>query len=154
MKLDIKRYEPAVDAKLLILLSGLVWGAVGIRLCKLALGWLSDAGGDAAGYFVVGGAILSLLIHHLGFLKLVDKNIKRISAYGDRRICIFAFQEWKSYLIISVMITMGIVLRSSSVPKPYLSLIYIAFGGAMLLSSIRYLVIFVKRGFFKKQDTP
>jgi hypothetical protein len=144
MKQEINRYDPAVDSRLLILLSGLVWSIVGVRLCKLAIGWLSEAGGDTAGYFVVSGALLSLLIHHLGFLKLVDKNIKRISSYGQRKVCIFAFQEWKSYLIIAVMITMGIVLRSSSVPTAYLSVIYIAFGGAMLLSSIRYFLVFVR----------
>jgi hypothetical protein len=144
MKQEINRYGPAVDTKLLILLSGLMWGIVGIMLCSLAIGWLSEAGADTAGYFVVSGVVLSLLIHHFGFLKIVDKNIDRISSYGDRKVCIFAFQERKSYLIIAVMICMGIILRNSPLPKTYLSIIYIAFGGAMLLSSIRYFRVFGK----------
>lgn len=143
------KYEPAVDTRLLILLSGLVWGIVGVMLCHLAIGWLSQTTGDIAGYFAVSGAILSLLIHHFGFLKLADKNIERISAYDKDKVCIFAFQEWKSYMIIVVMACMGIILRHSPMPKAYLSIIYIGFGGAMGLSSVRYFHVFFKM-LFKK----
>jgi hypothetical protein len=47
------------------------------------------------------------------------------------------------------MITMGTFLRQSSLPKPYLAVIYIGFGGAMLLSSLRY-----HRNFFKLMFKP
>ncbi len=148
MRQDIKRYGPAVDTRLLILLSGLMWGIVGVMLCSLAAGWLSDHGGGTVMYFAVAGVFLSLLIHHFGFLRIVDKNIDRIASYGDRKVCLFAFQESKSYLLIAVMICMGVILRNSPIPKTYLSVIYIAFGGAMLLSSVRYFRVFVNG--FKK----
>jgi hypothetical protein len=45
---------------------------------------------------------------------------------------------WKSYLIVAVMVTMGIMLRHSSIPKQYLSIMYIGIGTALILSSIRY----------------
>ncbi|MDO8281655.1 MAG: hypothetical protein Q7U10_03360 [Thermodesulfovibrionia bacterium] len=149
MRDNFSKYEPAVDKRLLVLLSGLVWGVVGVMLCHLAIGWLSQTTGDVAGYFAVSGAILSLLIHHFGFLKLADKNIERISAYDKDKVCIFAFQEWKSYLIIAIMVCMGIILRGSPLPKAYLSIIYIGFGGAMMLSSVRYFHVFFKL-LFKK----
>lgn len=146
---EFSKYEPAVDKRLLILFSGLVWGVVGVMLCHLAIGWLSQTTGDIAGYFAVSGAILSLLIHHFGFLKLADKNIERISAYDKDKVCIFAFQEWKSYMIIVVMVCMGIILRHSPMPKAYLSIIYIGFGGAMMLSSVRYFHVFFRLLFRK-----
>ncbi|MBI4825835.1 MAG: hypothetical protein HY807_05370 [Nitrospirae bacterium] len=145
------KYEPAVDPRLLILLSGLVWGIVGVMLCHLAIGWLSQTTGDIAGYFAVSGAVISLLIHHFGFLKLADKNIERIAAYKGK-VCIFAFQERKSYMIILVMVCMGIILRHSPMPKAYLSIIYIGFGGAMMLSSVRYFHVFFKL-LFKKNNS-
>jgi hypothetical protein len=37
------------------------------------------------------------------------------------------------------MIGMGAVLRLSPVPKAYLSVVYIAIGLALILSSVRYL---------------
>lgn len=139
----IKKFDPAVDKRVLIALSGITWSIVGIALCKLAVAWLSQTTIEKSIWLGSAGIILSLLIHHLGFLKLVDKNIERIRSMKNK-ICIFAFQAWKSYLIVVVMICMGIALRSSPLPKPYLSVIYIGFGGAMLLSSIRYYRIFLK----------
>lgn len=141
--MDIRKLDPAVDKRFLILLSGLVWSIVGILLCRLALGWLSETDIKTGMLFGIASVILALSIHHFGFLKLVDKNIDRIQA-KDGKVCIFAFQEWKSYAIIAVMVCMGIILRSSPLPKHYLSIIYVGFGGAMILSSIRYYRVFIK----------
>ena len=136
-----RKLDPAVDKRFLIALSGILWITVGIILCNLAVTWLLNANQKII-WFGLPGIILALLIHHFGFLKLVDRNIERIRS-KDGKVCIFAFQPWKSYLIIAVMITMGMILRHSPLPKPYLAIIYIGFGGAMVLSSIRYFRVFL-----------
>lgn len=133
----LKKYDPAVDRRILIFISGLLWSVVGIMLCRLALQWLNLADGHNTLWFGTAGIILSLLIHFFGFLKLVNKNIGRILS-KEGKVCIFGFQPWKSYLIILVMIGLGTILRSSPLPRPYLSVIYIGFGGAMILSSLAY----------------
>jgi uncharacterized membrane protein len=137
------KYDPAVDKKFLVALSGIIWTVVGLALCTLAVKWLSQTPAKSVLVLGLAGIILSLLIHHFGFLKIVDKNIARIMA-KEGKVCIFGFQPWKSYLLIMVMIVMGMTLRNSTVPKPYLAIIYIGFGGAMLLSSLRYHRIFIK----------
>ncbi len=143
MKSKINKFDPAVDKKFLIALSGIIWTVVGVMLCNLAAAWLMQTPVKSAVIFALPGLALALLIHHFGFLKLVDKNIARIME-KEGKVCIFGFQPWKSYLIILIMITMGITLRSSALPKQYLAIIYIGFGGAMLLSSLRYHRIFIK----------
>ena len=139
----IQKFNPAVNKKFLIILSGITWFVVGIILCVRAVIWLSQPGAINGRWFALSGIILSMLIHHFGFLKLVDNNVERILSQKDK-VCIFAFQAWKSYLIIAIMIGIGIALRHSSLPKPYLSVIYIGFGGAMILSSIKYFRVFLK----------
>jgi hypothetical protein len=52
--------------------------------------------------------------------------------------CLFAFQAWRSYLIIGVMIGLGFVLRHSQIPKAYLAIVYFAVGGALILASFHY----------------
>ena len=143
MNSKIKKFDPAVDKKFLVALSGIIWTVVGIILCNLAVKWLSNTSTQSTLLLGSSGVILSLFIHHFGFLKLVDKNISRILAKKGK-VCIFGFQPWRSYLIIIIMVTMGIILRHSSLPKQYLSIIYIGFGGAMLLSSFRYHRVFIK----------
>ena len=137
MRPAIQKYNPAVDKKVLIALSGIMWLVVGIILCSRAVNWLSQTGVKNSMWLLISGIILSLLIHHFGFLRLVYNNLERILSQKDK-VCIFAFQAWKSYLIIAIMIGIGIALRHSSLPKHYLSVIYIGFGGAMLLSSLKY----------------
>lgn len=144
MNPKLSKYDPAVDKRLLIILSGVIWTAVGIMLCNLAYGWMSAEYTKFQLLVALAGMCLALIIHHFGFLKLVNRNIDRILAKKGK-VCIFGFQPWKSYVIILIMISMGTVLRQSSMPKPYLSIIYIGFGGAMLLSSFRYFRIFFKK---------
>ncbi len=146
MNPKLRKYDPAVDKRLLIILSGVIWSAVGIMLCKLAYGWLSAEYTRFQLLLVLAGICLALMIHHFGFLKLVNRNIARIMAKKGK-VCIFGFQPWKSYIIIFIMISMGTALRQSSVSKQFLSIIYIGFGGAMLLSSFRYYRIFFKNIF-------
>ena len=136
--MEWKRYKPAVEKPLLILLSGLLWMGVGIMLVRMAAGWLAARGGAVAWFLGGLGAVAALLIHHFGFLRVVDKNLGRIRPLPERP-CVFAFQSWKSYGLIAVMVGLGVGLRHSPLPKHYLAVIYLGIGAALFLSSLRYL---------------
>ena len=137
MSPNLEKFKPAVSKSILLFLSGLMWFGVGIMLNTFAVHWLLDYGKSNAYLFAIIGFISALFIHHFGFLKITDKNLKRISFLKDKP-CIFSFMSWRSYLIVIVMATMGITLRHSSIPKQYLSILYIGIGLALLLSSTRY----------------
>lgn len=137
MNSNLDKFKPAVEKTFLLFLSGIMWFCVGIMLNSFAIHWLIAYKSKDSYIFAGIGFIAALFIHHFGFLKLADKNLGRISFMKDKP-CIFSFMTWKSYLIVAVMVTMGITLRHSSIPKQYLSVIYIGIGLALLLSSIRY----------------
>ena len=104
----------------------------------LALTWLDELGGRKAVAFGAAGVAAALVVHHFGFLRIVDRNLGRILPMQGKQ-CLFAFMSWRSYLLIAVMMLLGIVLRRSPLPRPYLSIVYIAIGLALVLSSVRYL---------------
>lgn len=135
--------KPAVTNYLLLFVAGIVWASVGFMLLSLAFRWLSRASDINTHPLVIAGAVCALVIHHFGFLKIADKNLKRILKMKDKS-CLFAFIPWKSYLIIAVMILMGAVLRHSIIPKHYLAVLYIAIGLALVLSSVRYIRVFIR----------
>ncbi len=138
MKSKLRQLKPAVSRRTLLLLAGLVWIGVGAMLLSFAAGWLR-AGHPAHLYgLVAGGVIAGLLIHHFGFLKVVDKNLDRILPMVGTR-CVFSFMPWRSYLVVGLMMAMGIGLRHSPIPKPYLAVLYLGIGLGLVLSSIRYL---------------
>ena len=137
------KYKPAVHKNILVFLAGIVWASVGVMLMFLAFSWLSKISNKSVYVFAGAGVLFALLVHHFGFLKIVDKNLKRILPMDEKK-CAFAFIPWKSYLIIAVMITVGMTLRHSAIPKPYLAVLYIGIGLALLLSSVRYVRVFFR----------
>ncbi|OGC96156.1 MAG: hypothetical protein A2W25_07060 [candidate division Zixibacteria bacterium RBG_16_53_22] len=130
---------PEVRREALILLAGTVWSAVGVALVIVAMGWILTI--RQSRVIPVGvGIAAGVAIHRFGFSRLAAVNLGRIRAQspGKEKVCLFAFQNWRSYLMIVVMMTMGYALRHSPVPKIYLSPIYLAIGLALLFSSFRY----------------
>ncbi len=137
------KYKPAVTKSVLLFLAGFLWGCVGTMLLFLAFSWLSKVSNINIYLFGGAGVALALLVHHFGFLKIVDKNLERILPMDEKK-CLFSFIPWKSYLIIVVMITMGAILRHSVIPKQYLAILYTGIGLALILSSVRYMRVFFR----------
>ena len=115
-----------------------MWVGVGTMLLSFAATWLRDDPSANIFLLVAIGVFAALLIHHFGFLRVVDKNLGRILPMNGKR-CVFSFMSWKSYLMVGLMMAMGIALRHSPIPKPYLAVLYLGIGLALILSSIRYL---------------
>ncbi len=130
--------KPEAPRYCLLAAAGLMWSAVGVMLCGIAWKWLSSSAAmlrTAAS--VMTGIAGAWIVYRFGFSKIALKNIERLSQLPERA-CFFAFQAWKSYVIIAVMILLGITLRHSAIPRYYLAALYITIGGALFLSSILY----------------
>jgi hypothetical protein len=134
----LKKLKPGVHKAWLLLIAGMLWISVGLMLDVLAFFWLKNEPPHKALVSAVIGFMLALLIHHFGFLRVVDKNLNRILPMEGAR-CAFSFISWKSYLLIAAMMLMGYGLRHSPLPRLYLASLYSAIGTALILSSTRYL---------------
>ena len=135
---SIERYKPGVSKNILLFVAGILWVMVGIMLNSMAYTWLRA---ERLSYALLAAAVgfaCSLFIHHFGFLRIVNRNMDRILPMEGKR-CVFSFMPWKSYVLVAVMITMGVLLRHSPIPKLYLAVLYIGIGTALILSSVRYL---------------
>ena len=83
------------------------------------------------------GLVFAVAAHRYPFSKIALKNIDRLCLMADK-CCIFAFQAWRSYLIVIFMMLLGITLRYSPVPRHFLAVIYATIGGALFLSSFHF----------------
>jgi hypothetical protein len=117
--------------------AGVMWSSVGIMLCTMAYRWLST--GPCRRPILMGcaGVVFAFIVYRFGFSEIALKNIRRLHLFEDK-VCFFAFQAWRSYLIIVAMIGLGISLRHSPIPRCCLSVVYAAIGGALFLSSLHY----------------
>jgi len=147
----LEKWKPGVHKAWLLFIAGMLWIGVGLMLDTLAFFWLKHEIVHRALISAAIGFMLALLIHHFGFLRVVDKNLNRILPMEGAR-CAFSFISWKSYLLIIIMMLMGYGLRHSHLPKLYLAALYSAIGTALILSSIRYLRHLIK--LLKGSDEP
>lgn len=139
--LNFNKYKPGVHKKYLLIISGLMWTGVGIFLASLTYKWLFNY--NKIIYYGL-GLLLALLIHRFGFSFIANQNIKRVLKMEKTKACIFAFQPWYSYGIVIFMMSLGMFMRNSFIPKNYLAILYFGIGGALFLSSLKYYNSFFK----------
>ena len=135
----ILRLTPALGKRWLLLIAGMTWCGVGILLNSYAFEWFAMV--PPGSWLLLGavGVIVGVGFYTLIFARFSEKNIVRIGAYQQERICIFAFQRWTSYPLVTVMIAMGIFLRKySPIPKPYLAPLYFGIGSALVIAGLKY----------------
>ena len=131
------QFKPTVPKCWLFATCGLMWSGVGVMMCRAGIGWLTPLATMRMAGIEVTGAALAVVAFFLGFRTIARKNILRLRQLPERG-CFFAFQAWKSYLIVAFMIALGITLRHSSIPKIYLAIVYTTIGGALFMGSILY----------------
>jgi hypothetical protein len=135
--MPLARLKPAVPKHWLIAIAGAVWLAAGIVLCGLAWKWLQTMPLPTMAGLLLGGILLAVGFHRFLLARIVHRNLARIARYADKG-CLFAFQAWRSYLLILVMIALGAFLRHTALPREILAFLYAAMGGALALSSLAY----------------
>ena len=134
---------PKVPRHWLFLIAGLAWTLVGFLLCGRAVDWLIVLPSDIAIPLALASALIAGTAYYFGFTKVVQKNIRRIYTLPDGSP-IYSFTAPRGYVLIAIMISTGITLRNSSLPKIYLTIPYLAMGGVLLIGSMRFY-----REFFK-----
>ena len=146
MRSALIKLKPAVPITWLQLLAGTMWLGVGLMLDGFGFRWLKLADFSTAFLLSGLGILLAVGIYRFGFSRLAHKNIRRISAFEGERACLFAFQPWRSYPLVVVMISMGIYLRVySPIPKPLLASGYLGIGTALFSASLHYFSYLIQR---------
>lgn len=142
--MPLNRLKPAVPKHWLMAVAGCVWLTVGGMLLGMAWIRMQDHTIPQTAGLLVAGLLLALLLHHFLLTRLVWRNVSRIERYTEKG-CLFAFQAWRSYLVVLVMIGMGSLLRHAPLPREILAVVYTAMGGALGLSSLTYFTCWRQR---------
>jgi hypothetical protein len=128
---------PTIPRRYLFALAGIFWTIAGGILCTRAMIWLGMLSFTTAVLVALVSITCAGAGYMLGFSKIVMKNINRIDGMPDRAH-IFAFTPVRGYFMIALMMTIGITLRNSSIPKFYLTVPYFAMGAILLIGSVQF----------------
>jgi len=138
----LTKLNPAIPRHYLFAIAGVLWTIAGGVLCVRGEIWFEvfPVGTEVALETISIG--LAVAGYYFLFTKVVKKNIDRIGSL-PQRACLFAFTAWHGYIMIATMVTIGITLRNSTLPKYYLAIPYTAMGGILLIGSLRFYRRFV-----------
>ncbi len=127
-----------VSKRVLLFEAALVWTFAGGMLLFRGSSMLEASSGFSWLKIITcicSGVIFFVLV----FTKISRKHVDRINNLFGERHFFYEFFNFKSYLMMAGMITMGILLRKSLiVPLASLSLAYITMGIPLLFSSFRF----------------
>jgi hypothetical protein len=129
-------WKPAVTKEWLFLCAALMWCAVGVMLMRLSWRWSAE-GWRTSLPFIAAGILIGLGTQHF-FRRMASRNIERILALPEKA-CLFAFQSWTSYPLVVFMMTLGIGMKSSALPRAMLAGLYLAIGMGLFIGGLVYL---------------
>ncbi|HTX87736.1 MAG TPA: hypothetical protein VMC08_02015 [Bacteroidales bacterium] len=134
----LEKYKPAVRKRTLLLVAGCVWTLAGGILIARALVQLLRFD-HHLGWEILAGMVLGIGFYAILFARISRKHINRITLIRVDNPCFFSFFNFRSYLLMSIMITAGVTFRKLNLVNPeYLYTFYLAMGLPLLISAYRF----------------
>jgi len=131
LKKPLQAIKPGVDRRVHLLAAAILWTAIGTVLIIRGWEWIDPA---ENGWFVpaalFAGTVKSVFILD----RAARRAVERIVRLRDGT-CLGAVYSWKTWMLVVVMVTGGILLRTFFEPGKYIGTLYVAIGWALLLSS-------------------
>lgn len=130
---NLSRFKPAVKMQTLLLLSALLWTAIG---CMLFLRGILLCLGLGPGSVFLG--ISAVFVGCLKSLFILDKaatrGVERILKFQDGT-CLGAVYSVTTWILVLCMMGLGVMIRNSSIPADFVAFIYLAIGWGLFFSS-------------------
>jgi len=140
----LQKYKPGVSRRTLLLIAGCVWTLAGGILISRGLIKLITSNHFLFLEFLF-GFLFGIGFYLLLFARISAKHIKRIAMIKIEDPCVFSFFNFRSYLMMAIMITGGIGLRKLNVINPdILYSFFLAMGIPLLISACRFFYSWVK----------
>ena len=129
-------FNMKVKKRTLLLIACIVWSIAGFNIVRIGVLAYPP-------YFTVVNILLSIVVfsifQYFIFGKLVKKHTKRIHEYEEEKQFFLKFFDVKSFIIMAVMMTGGILLRSSNIaPDVFIAVFYTGLGASLLLAGLLF----------------
>lgn len=123
--------RPNASSTVHLIAAASLWTVVGLSLIFRGTVWLNAV--DRL-WLVLPALLVGTLKSLFVLDRSAKKNIARILSTRDGK-CIGGMFSLGTWMLVLLMMTSGIILRNSSLPKEFLGLFYVAIGWALVFSS-------------------
>ena len=136
------KIKPGVPLKYLYLIAGLLWLTGGSMLYLRGFTGLFSLHKPL--WLMPVGIFSGFIFYYAIFSRIPKKHIKRINNIEISRPCAFSFFSFRSYLLMGIMVTGGILLSHSGlISKTILFTFYLTMGTPLILSSLKFFQSFI-----------
>lgn len=126
-----------VDKINLLAIAALVWAVAGVNILRIGLE--SYAVGHVSVLNVVLSVVVGSVFWFFVFSRLTAKHTKRIVSSDERRQYFWKFFDLRSFVIMAVMMTGGILIRTLSLaPTVFIAVFYTGLGTALTLAGLLF----------------
>jgi hypothetical protein len=133
-----QKLKPSVSKHNLLFIAGLAWTIAGGILMWRGLDYEMKHSPHLL-LNILAGIIIGIPFYFILFAKISRKHIKRIWGLNIPYPCAFSFFNVRSYIMMMLMITTGILLRRFDViNREYLFTFYIGMALPLLISASRF----------------
>ena len=140
----LEKIKPGVRKRTLLLIAGCAWSIAGGILIFRSLYYLIGVNHHLAmetGIGIVFGGLFYILL----FARISKKHITRINLIKIDNPCFFSFFNFRSYLLMAIMISGGITLRLSGlVNSEIIYTFFLCMGIPLLVSAWRFFYSYAK----------
>lgn len=140
----LEKIKPGVQKRTLLLIAGCAWSIAGGILILRSLIHLIGVNHLLAmelGIGIVFGTFFYLLL----FARISKKHLTRINLIEIDNPCFFSFFNFRSYLLMAIMISGGITLRLSGlVNQEIIYTFFLCMGIPLLVSAWRFFYSYAK----------
>lgn len=130
------RLTPRASQGTRLFVAALAWTGVGTGLLAAGLHWIFGAASASWLAAIPAALAVGWAKGRFVLAPRAEANARRIVAAGEVR-CIGGIFSWASWGLALGMMVGGFFLRRSSIPRPWLGVIYAAVGAALVAASAR-----------------
>lgn len=127
----------------LLLIAAAVWFAAGANIAHIGLE--EYALGYVSALNIALSIVVGVVFWFMAFHKLTVKHTARIAGYGEERQLFVKFFDKRSFAIMAVMMTGGILIRSLHLlPDVFIAVFYTGLGTALALAGLLFAANFFR----------
>jgi hypothetical protein len=140
----LEKIKPGVPRRSLLLIAGCAWSIAGGMLISRSLIYLVGVNHHLALEIAL-GIVFGIVFYLVLFTRISKKHITRINLITIDNPCFFSFFNFRSYLLMSIMISGGITLRLSGLVNPeIIYTFFLCMGIPLLVSAWRFFYSYAK----------
>lgn len=135
----------SIPKNYLMLIAGILWLIAGAMVMKVGLPILRQL--ILHGFWYLLFAVVTFLVFYIFiFSRLVEKHTNRIKSKKNNRLPFWEFFDLPSYVVMIIMMTGGMWLRSSNlIPDSFIGPFYSGLGFALFSCGVRFISVFLRK---------